>query len=121
MASIISRITGEIIRQGFTCQFHLLTGLYCPGCGGTRALRALLSGNLLLSIRYHPLVAYMAVVLAAELASFAVSRAAKNPRYYLGHEKFLVYTGAAIALVNWVYKNYMLVVRGVDLLPLWPR
>ena len=32
-----------------------------------------------------------------------------------------VYTGAAIALVNWVYKNYMLVVRGVDLLPLWPR
>ena len=78
-------------------------------------------GNLLLSIRYHPLVAYMAVVLTAELVSFAVSRAAKNPRYYLGHEKLLVYTGAAIALVNWVYKNYMLVVRGVDLLPLWPR
>ena len=45
----------------------------------------------------------------------------ENPRYYLGHEKLLVYTGAAIALVNWVYKNYMLVVRGVDLLPLWPR
>ena len=117
MASVISRIIGEIARQGFPCLFHLLTGLYCPGCGGTRAFRALLAGNLLLSIRYHPLVAYMAVVLTAEL----VSRAAKNPRYYLGHEKLLVYTGAAIALVNWVYKNYMLVVRGVDLLPLWPR
>ena len=117
MASVISRIIGVITRQGFSCLFHLLTGLYCPGCGGTRAFRALLAGNLLLSIRYHPLVAYMAVV----LTSFGVSRAAKNPRYYLGHEKFLVYTGAAIALVNWVYKNYMLVVRGVDLLPLWPR
>ena len=101
------------------CSMRL--GGYCPGCGGTRAFRALLAGNLLLSIRYHPLVAYMAVVLTAELVSFGVSRAAKNPRYYLGHEKFLVYTGAAIALVNWVYKNYMLVVRGVDLLPLWPR
>lgn len=117
MVLVISRIIGEIARQGFPCLFHLLTGLYCPGCGGTRAFRALLAGNLLLSIRYHPLVAYMAVVLTAELVSFAVSRAAKNPRYYLGHEKLLVYTGAAIALVNWVYKNYMLVVRGVDLLP----
>ena len=94
MASVISRIIGEITRQGFPCLFHLLTGLYCPGCGGTRAFRALLAGNLLLSIRYHPLVAYMAVVLAAELVSFAVSRAAKNPRYYLGHEKLLVYIGA---------------------------
>lgn len=121
MASLISRITGELTRQGFPCLFHLLTGLYCPGCGGTRAVRALLASNLLLSIQYHPLVAYMAVVLTAELVSFGVSRAAKNPRYYLGHEKLLVYTGAAIVLVNWVYKNYMLVVRGVDLLPMWPR
>ena len=63
MASVISRIIGVITRQGFPCLFHLLTGLYCPGCGGTRAFRALLAGNLLLSIRYHPLVAYMAVVL----------------------------------------------------------
>ena len=61
MASVISRIIGVITRQGFPCLFHLLTGLYCPGCGGTRAFRALLAGNLLLSIRYHPLVAYMAV------------------------------------------------------------
>ena len=111
----------QLSKYLFPCVLHSLTGLYCPGCGGTRAFRALLAGNLLLSIRYHPLVAYMAVVLTAELVSFGVSRAAKNPRYYLGHEKFLVYTGAAIALVNWVYKNYMLVVRGVDLLPLWPR
>lgn len=78
MASVISRIIGVITRQGFPCLFHLLTGLYCPGCGGTRAFRALLAGNLLLSIRYHPLVAYMAVVLTTELVSFGVSRAAKT-------------------------------------------
>jgi Protein of unknown function (DUF2752) len=28
------------------CPFHWLTGLYCPGCGATRALHALLHGNL---------------------------------------------------------------------------
>ena len=117
MASVISRIIGVITRQGFPCLFHLLTGLYCPGCGGTRAFRALLAGNLLLSIRYHPLVAYMAVVLTAELVSFGVSRAAKNPRLYLGHEAFFIYTATDLVLANWLFKNYMLAVRGIDLLP----
>jgi len=27
------------------CPFHWLTGLYCPGCGATRALHALLHGD----------------------------------------------------------------------------
>ena len=28
------------------CPFHALTGLLCPGCGATRALAALVRGNL---------------------------------------------------------------------------
>jgi len=28
------------------CMFHKLTGLYCPGCGATRALSALLHGDI---------------------------------------------------------------------------
>lgn len=28
------------------CPFHALTGLLCPGCGATRALAALVHGNL---------------------------------------------------------------------------
>ena len=43
------------------CLFRLLTGFYCPGCGGTRALWALLSGHPLLSFLYHPLVPYSAL------------------------------------------------------------
>ncbi|MBQ2106068.1 MAG: DUF2752 domain-containing protein, partial [Lachnospiraceae bacterium] len=27
------------------CVVQELTGLYCPGCGGTRALKALLKGD----------------------------------------------------------------------------
>ena len=48
-----------ILREGrIPCLFHELTGFYCPGCGGTRAVLALLAGHPVLSFLYHPLVPY---------------------------------------------------------------
>ena len=38
------------------CLFHEVTGLFCPGCGNTRALHALLHGQILVSLRYNPLL-----------------------------------------------------------------
>ena len=116
MTEIIEWMT-RMTRQGFPCLFHLLTGLYCPGCGGTRAVRAMAAGNLRLSFQYHPLVLYTAAVLTVELLSLAISKAAKNPRWYLGHETLFVYIAAGIIVVNWIGKNVLLVFFGIDLLP----
>lgn len=38
----------------FFCPFHELTGLYCPGCGGTRSLTALMHGHPLLAVHENP-------------------------------------------------------------------
>ena len=43
------------------CQFHQLTGLYCPGCGNTRALHALVHGNIIKSLRCNVLLVPMTV------------------------------------------------------------
>ena len=43
------------------CVFKRVTGIYCPGCGGTRALKALLSGDIAASLFYHPAVLYFTV------------------------------------------------------------
>lgn len=102
--------------RGFPCLFHLFTGLYCPGCGGTRAVGALLKGKFGLSLRCHPLVLYTAAVAAAELASLTLSRIFKKPRWYLGHERLFANIGAGIVAVNWIYKNVMLVFFDIDLL-----
>ena len=79
------RILAELIEsagQGiYPCLFHLVTGAYCPGCGGTRALLALLHGRL-------------AVWMTA-----------------LG-------AGIIILVMNFIIKNYFLLVRHVDLLAL---
>lgn len=38
------------------CAFHRLTGLNCPGCGGTRCLHALLNGHPLEALRDNALI-----------------------------------------------------------------
>ena len=38
------------------CVFYEFTGLYCPGCGSTRALRSLLRGDLYNACRYNALL-----------------------------------------------------------------
>ncbi|MGN0372670.1 MAG: DUF2752 domain-containing protein [Enterocloster sp.] len=120
MMQTLLKIVEIMKRQGFPCLFQLFTGLYCPGCGGTRALRALLHGKLILSFQYHPLVLYGLLAVLAEGAGWLISKLTGNPRWYPGHEVEVICVGAGIVLVNWLYKNYMLVARGIDLLPPWP-
>ena len=38
------------------CMFHQLTGLYCPGCGATRALSAMLHGDVKASLHNNLLL-----------------------------------------------------------------
>ncbi|HUC84572.1 MAG TPA: DUF2752 domain-containing protein [Candidatus Acidoferrales bacterium] len=56
------------------CQFHRLTGLYCPGCGGTRALYALLHGDWTAAFRDNALLVAGLPLAAARLAWFALNR-----------------------------------------------
>lgn len=107
----------EIARQGFPCLFHLLTGYYCPGCGGTRAVRYLLHGEIWKSIQYHPLVPYIAVVAIVESFRLMAAYTKKKTVRYEKRYEMLVWCGVAIILVNWGIKNYMLAVKGIDLLP----
>ncbi len=53
------------------CVFFQWTGLHCPGCGATRALRALAHGELLLAIRCNPL---LIIGLPIILAAVAIQR-----------------------------------------------
>ena len=105
----------KMARQGFPCLFHRLTGLYCPGCGGTRAINYLLHGQIVKSIQYHPLVLYMAFVIVLESVRYLWSLKSENPHY--GDYEAEVYGGIGIIIINWAAKNWALLCMGIDLLP----
>lgn len=48
-----------------TCPFRAVTGLDCPGCGGTRAVYALLQGDLPLALDHNALAVLLTVPLLA--------------------------------------------------------
>lgn len=50
------------LGAGGFCYFYRKTGYYCPGCGSTRAVLALLDGHPLLSVHENPLIAVCAVI-----------------------------------------------------------
>ena len=107
----------RMIGQGLPCLFHLITGLYCPGCGGTRACRYLARGEIVQSLWYHPLVIYMAVIGTVEAVTYVLARVRKKPQLYLGHLVTFTNIGVVIVIVNMIVKNFMLLVLGIDPLP----
>jgi len=58
------------------CLFYHCTGLYCPGCGNTRALSALLHGNIVESLKKNVLFipGVMTVILAVVYPKITLNR-----------------------------------------------
>lgn len=50
------------------CPMYKMTGLYCPGCGSTRATHYLLNGQLALAFRHNPLLLVSLPVIGVLLA-----------------------------------------------------
>ncbi len=46
----------SLYRIGIPCIFHEITGLYCPGCGITRALFSLFELNIKKALQYNILI-----------------------------------------------------------------
>lgn len=118
----ISLLMYRIMPLPFTklmvpCIFHSVTGLYCPGCGGTRAVSALLHGQIATSFVCHPLVPCTTIVCGWFLISQTVERISGH-RIKIGMKYRDVYIWAAlgIVIINFIVKNLLLIIWNIDLL-----
>jgi len=92
------------------CPLHRTTGLWCPLCGGTRATRELMHGDLWAAMGYNPfaLVLEAAVVLLVVRWLLATARGRRQPLVTGGEGILLGVALAVFAVVRnlpgmWVY------------------
>ncbi len=87
------------------CGFRKLTGLYCPGCGGTRAVVALAKGQLLTSLYYHPLPLYFAALYINFAVRYLFRKHLKPAKFRMIYVILLV----VFLLGNWFLRNALLI------------
>ena len=94
----------NVLSFNYPCIFNKVTHLCCPGCGGTRAIRALLRGEVLKSIYDYPpflfgVIVYLVFMTRCFLyIHFGVkkSRDGAITKY--------IYIFLALILVQWIVK-----------------
>lgn len=72
-----------VTRLSPGCIFRRFTGIKCPGCGGTRALKALLEGNIVEAFHYNLywLPCLFMLLLLFAMKAFNITHES-HPRFY---------------------------------------
>lgn len=94
--------------DGIPCVLYYFCGIYCPGCGGTRAIKALLDGAILQSVWYHPLVLYVIILYGGFMLTHTLERfSVKRIRGWRFHSWYL-YVALIVLIANFLIKNILL-------------
>jgi hypothetical protein len=100
----------------FPCLFHKLTGLYCPGCGGTRSVTSLLHGHPITSIRYNPIVIYGVLIYAWYMISNTIEKLSKHTiKIGMKYRDSYFVIGLGIILIFCFIRNFILIAFGIDI------
>lgn len=89
----------------FECDIYNRTGLFCPGCGGTRAVYFLFCGELLKSVRYHPAVLGGVFLYLHFMLLFFFRKHIKKTDKEIAIEIY-VYVLAAVIILQWIIKIF---------------
>lgn len=97
--------------------------LYCPGCGGTRALFAMMRLDLVESVLCNPIVLYMAALFLYYYIGTSMAVLAKGRRVYFRPGFWMIWVGVILLFWTTILRNYLAVRYGIDYLgdiaPYW--
>lgn len=99
------------------CLLRTFTGYYCPGCGGTRAVWALLHLQLWRSFCYHPMVPYGAALYVWFMLSHTIEKLSHHRlRIGMKWDPLWLWIALVLLLLNVLVKDGALLLFHVDLL-----
>lgn len=118
MGAAVIHIKGKtILNYVPPCMFHRVTGYYCPGCGGTRAVFTFFRGDIVRAFKFHPFVPYTFIIGGWFMLSQTIQRLSGD-RIKIGMNFRIVYLWIALGIIalNWIIKNMFILVCGIHLL-----
>ncbi|MBO6259329.1 MAG: DUF2752 domain-containing protein [Lachnospiraceae bacterium] len=116
-AIVIFVIYGDsIIAGGPGCMFNRVTGLYCPGCGGTRAFYHAVHLHFFKSVLCHPIVMYSIVVYFIFMINTLLVKLTERLGFAGYPVTVTVYIGVGILLGQWVVRNILVFFFGITFL-----
>lgn len=97
------------------CGVHDILHLYCPGCGGTRALSYLLRGQVMRSLYYNPAIVLGILLIGYYEVGVLLTLFRRNGQRYYERKGWLVYAYLLILVIYSVGRDVMLLM-GYDLI-----
>lgn len=98
------------------CSIRDKYGIYCPGCGGTRAVKALLQLDIIKSIYYNPIPFSIVVFVIGLLIVFLLEKRNGRKALYFKIKSRLCLMVLIVIVLNFLVKNYFLIFQDIDLL-----
>lgn len=97
------------------CVLSTYLQIYCPGCGGTRAVEALLHGRILESIWYHPIVLYTVIVFGGFMLTQSLERLGVGRIRGWKYHDWHLYGAVVVLVCNFLIKNLLRWIWGVTI------
>ena len=86
------------------CSFYRITGLLCPGCGNTRAVKELLSLHFLTAVRYNATVPVLIIAALLFYTQYVISAWIKPVKLIKLNSVFFISAGIMFA-IYYVVRN----------------
>ncbi len=89
------------------CTSYTIAGIYCPGCGMTRAVKAFVNGDFLLSMRQNILLWGGAITGLLYYAEFAAKVFGKQLRISFLHNMKVLYIALGFVVLYTILRNFI--------------
>lgn len=118
LAFVVSMILQIPITELFPpCMLYTLTGWYCPGCGGTRAMNYLVHGRVIISFLYYPFVPFATIGGLWFMISQTIDRIVGRKFKAVMHFRMIyVYIAIALIVINFLVKNAFILFANIHLI-----
>ncbi len=96
------------------CYFHSITGMYCPGCGGPRAVVSLFQFRIFDSLKYHAFVLYSLILYIIFMSNFFYHKHITKHIEKVFSLVHYIYISIGIIILQWILKNIFLFIFHYD-------